>query len=139
MGTTAATKKDLRRKEAEIRLELAEIFEEARKKTKFAQNLSAAARAAGISPSYLHKIEGAEITASANCYADLCRLYDLPVAAVLRKVGKIDPSLERRLLDRMDVLNGLLEVALSIPDAQVDRATRLLEEVVADESGEGLG
>ena len=136
MGRTLA-KTRTRREESQLRLELAETFERARLKSRYAGNLSAAARAAGISPSYLHKIEGAEITASAACYARLCRLYDLPVGPVLRKIGKIDPALEQRLLERMDVLHDLLEIALSIPDSRVGEASRLLKEV-ADETGESI-
>ena len=64
-------------------VQLARRLEAARQDSPYARNLSAAARAAGISPSRLHMIEGAEVPcpeALANRILGLYRPQDQPAA-----------------------------------------------------------
>lgn len=123
------------REELELRLDLARYFRSLRTKSRFASNLSAAARAAGITPSYLHRIEGAEVQASADCYVKLCGIYDVVPTAVLRKLGKLDSETEARLVSRLDTHWGLIDDILSIPPELVAAARRAVAEVRTDETG----
>ena len=44
--------------------------------SKFGRSLTGAAKAAGMSPSFLHKIEGAEVVPTPRQFVALLRLYD---------------------------------------------------------------
>jgi hypothetical protein len=123
------------RKEFELRLELAGILREARSASKYARNLSSAARAAGITPSYLHRIEGAETLASADCYVSLCRIYEIPPYPVLQKLGKLDDASEQLLLHNISTHWELMMLAVSIPPDKLQAAMHALSEVAAHANG----
>ena len=131
-GTVMATAREGKaslREEVQVRLELAELLENARAQSPYARNLSAAARAAGLSPSYLHKIEGAEVMASAAVYGKLCNLYGLPTGPVLMKVRKLDPSLRDGLLRRMDKLYEPLMALTELPDDRIAILADFIQEL----------
>lgn len=131
-----ADEQDLRGS-VELRLELARMLRHARALSKFARNMSAAARAAGITPSYLHRLEGAEVIASASCYARVCAVYGVPAAPLLRKIGKLDPTLETQLIERMETHWELLQAVLAVPAAQVHDAARTIRETCYDGRTDG--
>lgn len=118
------------RQELELRLDLARYFRDKRANSPFASNLSAAARAAGITPSYLHRIEGAEVQASAACYVKLCGIYDVAPTAVLRKLGKLDSETEALLLSHIDTHWELLHLVLSLPAELVGTARNAISEIL---------
>jgi len=117
------------RQEMELRLDLARLFRSARAGSKYAKNLSAAARAAKITPSYLHRIEGAETLASADCYVGLCELYSIETAPILHKLGRIDSHLEARVVDCIETHYELLDFVLSLTAEQVSVVQGALEGV----------
>ena len=113
----------------ETRLELARLFRKARAGSKYVKNLSAAARAAGITPSYLHRIEGAETLASPDRYVALCELYDLPTSPILAMLGRLDSGLQARLAACIETHYELLELVLSLPQELVPAANEALSGV----------
>jgi len=83
----------------ERRRKLAIYFGDLRKDSTYARNLSAAARAAGITPSYLHRIENGEVIASLQCYVDLCRLYGGDSTSVMVLLGRLDEATTVLVID----------------------------------------
>ncbi len=117
------------RQQMELRFELARFFRSLRMSSRYAKNLSAAARAAEITPSYLHRIEGAEVIASAECVTRLCKLYGASAAPILGKMGKLDPSFEERVLERLDSHYELLERILHLPADRLGMIEQVVKEV----------
>ena len=109
----------MKQNELRKRVEISHFLRNARKASIYAKNLSASARKAGISPSYLCKIEYAEVSASAQVYAELCRVYGIPAGPIYRITEKLDPKFERRIAQRMDALQGVLEELLELRDEHI--------------------
>ncbi len=120
----------------ELRIELARTLRDLRANSRYQKNLSAAARAAGITPSYLHRIEGGEALASAECYVNVCRAYGVSPLPILKKLGKLDADSERLLLRHLDTHWGLVELALSVPPKKVEHAKAALHAIVRDSGDE---
>jgi len=135
MARTADRQAALRH-ELNLKLELAELLGNARLDSPFARNLSAAAREARISPSYLHKIEGAEVMASAEVYRRLCEVYGLPTGPVMCRLGKLDPALREKLVARMDKLFDVLEALVEMPDESIPLVMGFLQEQTNEGSRE---
>jgi len=76
--------------EMERRLRIADILHAARLRSPYAGNLSAAARAANISPSYLHKVEAGVVTLAPATLAAVCRVLDMPLADIREYVPELD-------------------------------------------------
>ena len=80
------------RDEIEHRMAIAKSVHDARLAGPFHHNLSAAARSAGISPSYLHKIESAEVRASPGTLARLCCTIGYPLADIRPHVPALNEA-----------------------------------------------
>jgi len=128
MGRKRASKRTAEEVE-EVRLQVGLILRTARLGSKYAKNLSAAARAAGMSPGFLCRLECGESGASAATYTDICKVYGISPGRIYKLMGKLEPTLEERLVTRMDVLHEVLELVLSVPDDSIPGLLRQLREV----------
>ena len=77
---------------ARTKLAVAEIVTRARLQSQYANNLSAAARAIGISPSYLHRIENANAEASADTLVLIMAIYGKRPDEILKVTGRVDSA-----------------------------------------------
>ena len=75
--------------EFKTRRNVAGVIGSMRSHSMYALNMSAAAKEAGITPSYLHRIENAEVLASADCYVRICDVYEIDPTQILVMIGRI--------------------------------------------------